>query len=304
MFGFFKKPDAVKGAKESLVFWLTLSDRDKKTVAENIEKFVAAISIETSNGAGAISRLGEYKQAVIRQHNISTAQHPAFIQVQIISDYIFSYSQGAAEHAQCASIFKEMISPLSPESQQKILSQLGRDTGNPAGASALQGEQPFYAVPPSAPKTPVVSVPPVLKSKATPAKVVKTAPAPPPPVHPTFSSSTVTDLYVIATAGDSDAQYKLGVMYERGDGVEDNCVAAARWYKLSAEQGHATAQFNLALLYKSGIGVTQDLDMAKRLMTQAANARVSGAVNALDTINKLIAKYEVEKIAKAAAGLT
>lgn len=126
MFGFFKKPDAVKSARECHDFWHTLTDRDKKTVAENIEKFVVAVSAESSNGAGALSRLGEYKQAVMRQHNISTAQHPAFIQIQIISDYIFSYSQGAAEHGQCASIFKQMISSLSPEAQQEVINALSK----------------------------------------------------------------------------------------------------------------------------------------------------------------------------------
>ena len=126
MFGFFKKPDAVKSAKECHAFWLTLSDRDKNTVAQNIEKFVVAVSTESSNGAGAISRLGEYKQAVMRQHNISTAQHPAFIQVQIISDYIFSQSQGATEHAQCASIFNQIISSLDPAAQKEVINALNK----------------------------------------------------------------------------------------------------------------------------------------------------------------------------------
>lgn len=144
------------------------------------------------------------------------------------------------------------------------------------------------------------TAPPVLKKKTTPANPVKIAS--PPPLLPTFSCSTVTDLHAIATAGDSDAQYKLGVKYENGDGVEDNCMAAARWYKLSAEQGHAKAQFNLALLYKSGLGVTQNLQTAKHWMGQAANAKMSEAVAALDTINSLIAKAEADRIAKAASG--
>lgn len=126
MFSFFKKPDALKSAKECHSFWLTLSDRDKTTVAANIEKFVTAISTESSNAAGAVSRLAEYKQAVIRQHNIRTSQHPAFIQIQVISDYIFSYSQGVSEHEQCANIFKQMISSLDPVIQKKIINTLAK----------------------------------------------------------------------------------------------------------------------------------------------------------------------------------
>jgi TPR repeat protein len=40
-------------------------------------------------------------------------------------------------------------------------------------------------------------------------------------------------------------------------------MAAARWYKLSTDQGYAKAQFNLALFYKGGLGVTQNLQTAK-----------------------------------------
>ena len=102
-----------------------------------------------------------------------------------------------------------------------------------------------------------------------------------------FSQMTLKELLAVAEAGDAEAQYKLGVIYENGQGVEDNCMAAARWYKLSAEQGYAKAQFNLALLYKSGLGVTRNLQTAKHWMEQAANANMPEAINALAASKKV-----------------
>lgn len=126
MFGFFKKPDALKSAKDCYSAWATLSNRDKQTVAENIEKFVDALSAETSNSTAALSWIAEYKQAVIKQYGINDSRHPAFIQLQIISDYIFSRGQGFDEHVKCVAIFKDFISVLPEPSKQKILSSLNK----------------------------------------------------------------------------------------------------------------------------------------------------------------------------------
>lgn len=128
MFGIFKKPDSTKSAKECHSAWLALSNNDKVKVAEGIEKFVELLSTETSNGAGALSRIAEYKQAVVSQYKINSNRHPAFIQFQIISDYIFSRKQSFDAHAKCVSIFKDFISPLPEDSQQKILNTLNRYT--------------------------------------------------------------------------------------------------------------------------------------------------------------------------------
>lgn len=46
----------------------------------------------------------------------------------------------------------------------------------------------------------------------------------------------------IAEKGNAEAQFNLGIMYYRGDGVGQNPQEAMRWYRLAAEQGHAEAQ--------------------------------------------------------------
>ena len=57
----------------------------------------------------------------------------------------------------------------------------------------------------------------------------------------------------LAEQGDADAQYNLGVMYEKGKGVPQNYKTAVKWYRLSAEQGYASAQGNLGRMYARGV---------------------------------------------------
>ena len=52
----------------------------------------------------------------------------------------------------------------------------------------------------------------------------------------------------LANAGDATAQYNLGVMYRKGDGVPQDYEKAFKWNKLSADQGYVKAQRNLVHL--------------------------------------------------------
>ena len=49
----------------------------------------------------------------------------------------------------------------------------------------------------------------------------------------------------LAEQGDADAQYNLGIMYDEGQGVQQDYKVAVKWYRLAAEQGEANAQYNL-----------------------------------------------------------
>lgn len=64
-------------------------------------------------------------------------------------------------------------------------------------------------------------------------------------------------LYTDALRGDKNSQFDVGVMYERGIGVNLNQFDAAQWYEKAALQGHMNAQYNLGIMYASGRGVTQ-----------------------------------------------
>ena len=66
----------------------------------------------------------------------------------------------------------------------------------------------------------------------------------------------------LAEQGDAKAQFNLGIMYERGQGVLQDYKTAVKWYALSAEQGDALAQYNLGVIYDKGQGVLQDYKTA------------------------------------------
>ena len=59
-----------------------------------------------------------------------------------------------------------------------------------------------------------------------------------------------------------DAQQELGYIYATGDGVKQDDVQAAAWFRKAATAGDAQAQYNLGLLYAKGAGVAKDYAQA------------------------------------------
>jgi len=62
----------------------------------------------------------------------------------------------------------------------------------------------------------------------------------------------------LALNGDAAAQYRLGVMYAKGQGVPRDDKQAAAWYLKAAEQDDTRAQFAIAEMYAKGQGLPQD----------------------------------------------
>ena len=54
----------------------------------------------------------------------------------------------------------------------------------------------------------------------------------------------------LAEGGDPQAQFRLGQMYARGDGVPQDDEEAAKLYKKAAEHGDTIAQFVLGIWYE------------------------------------------------------
>lgn len=62
-----------------------------------------------------------------------------------------------------------------------------------------------------------------------------------------------------ADKGDSEAQFTLGVLYNRGDGgLAKDMIEAIYWYRKAAEQGHVVAQYNMGILCATGNGLARD----------------------------------------------
>ena len=74
----------------------------------------------------------------------------------------------------------------------------------------------------------------------------------------------------LADKGDAKAQYNLGLMYSRGDGVKQNFNEALKWYRLSAEQGFAEAQYNMGVILLRPEWVKADYAESIRWYTKAA----------------------------------
>ncbi len=68
----------------------------------------------------------------------------------------------------------------------------------------------------------------------------------------------IRELRPLAEQGDALAQYNLGSMYGRGEGVPQDYAEAVVWYRKAAEQGYAKSQYNLGVMYEKGLGVTHD----------------------------------------------
>jgi uncharacterized protein len=62
----------------------------------------------------------------------------------------------------------------------------------------------------------------------------------------------------LADQGGAAAQFNLGVMYDKGQGLPQNFSEAVKWYRLSADQGLSESQCSLGTMYNIGKGVSID----------------------------------------------
>ena len=74
----------------------------------------------------------------------------------------------------------------------------------------------------------------------------------------------------LAEQGDTRAQFRLGTMYEWGQGVLKNDKTAVKWYTLAAEQGGAEGQTALAFMFGEGQGVLENDKTAVKWYIKAA----------------------------------
>jgi len=78
---------------------------------------------------------------------------------------------------------------------------------------------------------------------------------------------------LLAEEGSSYAQRALGIMYDMGQGLPQDFAEAMKWYRRAADQGDALAQNNVGLLHFTGSGVPQNYVEAYKWLTLAlANA--------------------------------
>jgi TPR repeat protein len=73
-----------------------------------------------------------------------------------------------------------------------------------------------------------------------------------------------------AQAGIDTGQFNLGLMYFKGEGVDQSLPQAIKWMKLAANQGLPDAQHILSAAYADGLGVEKNLKTAYSWAHKAA----------------------------------
>ncbi len=75
----------------------------------------------------------------------------------------------------------------------------------------------------------------------------------------------------LAEAGNADAQYLVGRMYEKGRGVKKDKAKILTWYRRAAEGGNAKAQYKVGAGYAMGFtGLEQNNEKAKKWIRMSA----------------------------------
>ena len=121
-----------------------------------------------------------------------------------------------------------------------------------------------------------------------------------------YETAYNTMISLANTSDDKIAQYYLGVMTMKGQGVEQDYEQAGEWFRKASEQGLAVAMYKLADLYTKGNGVPKDLEFAyvwysvgavhkhEKSMNMIEKAKSNLSSEELASANQLIAEY-VEK---------
>lgn len=106
-----------------------------------------------------------------------------------------------------------------------------------------------------------------------------------------------------AAQGNADAQYDIGASYFGGIGVEKSEKEAAKWFLRAANQGNPLAQLNLGLLYASGNGVPQDNVEAFKWLQIAFNGLPAGGprMDAAKAMQDVSAKLRWDEVDEAKA---
>ncbi len=110
------------------------------------------------------------------------------------------------------------------------------------------------------------------------------------------TAEAIEEIKAKAQKGDSESEYKLGILYANGAGVIKDATEASKWYRRAAEKGRATAQFALGMFYFLGVGVSQDYLQAHKWLNLSSAQGFKAAKTAREMVEQ---KMSPEQIAEA-----
>src|SRR5262249_28758259 len=96
------------------------------------------------------------------------------------------------------------------------------------------------------------------------------------------SAPANTPLEEAAAQGDASAMYRLGLLYEMGQGVAQDYDKAREWFEKAAAKGDGEAMYSLGRFYETGKGVARDYVKAREWYEKAADKGDQRAKTNLD----------------------
>jgi len=109
-----------------------------------------------------------------------------------------------------------------------------------------------------------------------------------------------TELQPKAEMGDADAQYNIGLCYEKGRGVQKDIVEALKWYRKAADQGFPAAECELGSDYIYGeLRVSKDTILGEKWLKSSSGHGYSNASYLLSLVyleGRVVQKSESESL--------
>jgi len=93
-----------------------------------------------------------------------------------------------------------------------------------------------------------------------------------------------------------DAEYMLGLVYQQGDGYEQDYAEARKWFLLAARRGYAAAQFMYAFMLQAGEGADSDSYNAYLWSKIAELNGMADAVDIYSIAGLLLNNRQIEQI--------
>lgn len=91
----------------------------------------------------------------------------------------------------------------------------------------------------------------------------------------------------LANQGLLSAQLKVGIMYLKGEGVQNDDCRAIEWMQKSADRGFSDSQYFLGLMYEGAHCVTENFQMAMQLYQKAADTGFAPAQVSIGNLYEL-----------------
>jgi len=107
-------------------------------------------------------------------------------------------------------------------------------------------------------------------------------------VKPTVTSQKVIFAKRAAAKGNVQAQFDLGMMYLKGDGVRKNEQLAFTYFHKAARKNHVEAKFYMGLSFAEGKGVRKQTQLARYWFKLAAKAGHRTAMAHLSSLERKV----------------